>query len=42
MITDVTVDNTNQLLVDLTLDDGTVLHLVQPPVEPHPSGRASI
>jgi hypothetical protein len=42
MITDVTVDNTNQLLIDLTLDDGTVLRLVQPPVEPDPSGRASI
>jgi hypothetical protein len=41
-ITEVAVDNINRLVVDLTLDDGTVLHLVQPPVDPDPSGRTSI
>ncbi|MCA1706815.1 MAG: hypothetical protein LC808_27565 [Actinobacteria bacterium] len=41
-ITGVTVDNTNLLAVDLTLDDGSVLRLVQRPVDPDPSGRSSI
>lgn len=41
-ITAVAVDNSNRLVVDLTLDDGTVLHLVQPPVDPDPSGRTAI
>lgn len=41
-ITEVAVDNVNRLVVDLTLDDGTVLHLVQPPADPDPSGRTSI
>ena len=38
-ITSVAVDNSNRLIVDLTLDDGTVLHLVQPPSDPDPSGE---
>lgn len=42
MITAVAVDNSNRLVVDLTLDDGTVLRLVQPPADPDPSGRTSI
>jgi len=41
-ITSVAVDNSNRLIVDLELDDGSVLHLVQRPVEPDPSGRTSI
>lgn len=41
-ITAAAVDNTNRLVVDLTLDDGNVLHLVQPPADPDPSGRTSI
>lgn len=41
-ISAVAVDNSNTLTVDLTLDDGTVLHLVQPPVDPDPSGRTVI
>ena len=39
-ITDVSIDNTRPLAVDLNLDDGSVLRLVQPPVEPEPSGRS--
>ncbi|MDA8365611.1 MAG: hypothetical protein M0Z62_01465 [Actinomycetota bacterium] len=41
-ITDVTVDNSNRLAIDITLDDGSVLHLVQPPTGPDPSGRTTI
>jgi hypothetical protein len=41
-ITAMAVDNSNRLVVDLTLDDGTILHLVQPPVHPDPSGRTAI
>lgn len=41
-ITAATVDNANRLVVDLTLDDGTILHLVQPPLDPDPSGRTSL
>lgn len=41
-ITDVTVDNSTRLAIDITLDDGSVLHLVQPPTDPDPSGRTTI
>lgn len=41
-ITAVAVDNANRLVVDITLDDGAVLRLVQPPTDPDPSGRAAI
>lgn len=41
-ITDVTVDNSNRLAINITLDDGSVLHLVQRPTEPDPSGRTTI
>jgi hypothetical protein len=41
-ITGVVVDNSNRLVVDLTLDDGTSVRLVQPPADPDPSGRTSI
>ena len=39
-IADVSIDSTRPLAVDLTLDDGSVLHLVQPPIEPEPAGRS--
>ena len=39
-IADVSIDSTRPLTVDLMLDDGSVLQLVQPPVEPEPSGRS--
>ena len=41
-ITDVTVDTSNRLSVAISLDDGSVLYLVQPPGEPSPSGRTAI
>lgn len=41
-ITDVAVDTSNRLAVAISLDDGSVLHLVQPPGEPDPSGRTAI
>ena len=41
-ITDVSVDSTQPLAVDLKLDDGSVLQLVQAPVEPEPSGRSGL
>ena len=39
-IADVSIDSTRPLAVNLILDDGSVLHLVQPPIEPEPSGRS--
>ena len=41
-ITNVSVDSTQPLAVDLSLDDGSVLQLVQAPVEPEPSGRSGL
>lgn len=41
-ITDVAVDASNRLVVTVTLDDGSMLTLVQPPTEPDPSGRTNI
>ncbi len=41
-ITAIAVDSSNRLVVDLTLDDGSILHLVQPPADPDPSGRTSV
>ena len=37
-----TVDNTNGLVVLLTLDDDSSIRLVQPPTEPEPGGRQSL
>ena len=39
-VADVSIDSTRPLAVNLILDDGSVLHLVQPPIEPEPSGRS--
>ena len=39
-IADVSVDSTRPLAVNLILNDGSVLQLVQPPIEPEPSGRS--
>ena len=39
-IANVSIDSTQPLAVDLALNDGSVLHLVQPPIEPEPSGRS--
>lgn len=39
-ISDVYVDGTDSLTIQLVLDDESVLTLVQPPVEPDPSGRS--
>jgi len=41
-ITDVSIDTSNRLVVDLTLDDGSALRLVQPPTDPDPGGRTTI
>ncbi|KAA0235823.1 MAG: hypothetical protein JJLCMIEE_02975 [Acidimicrobiales bacterium] len=41
-IVDVEVDTSTGLIVVLTLDDGEVLRLVQPPADPEPGGRESI
>lgn len=41
-ITGVTVDDSSRLAVVLTLDDGSELRLVQPPVEPDPVGRTAL
>jgi len=38
-ITDVRVDTSNALTLELVLDDDSVLRLVQPPTEPDPGGR---
>lgn len=39
-IADVSVDSTRPLAIDLILNDGSVLHLAQPPIESEPSGRS--
>lgn len=41
-ITAIEVDNSNRLVIDITLDDGSSLQLVQPPTDPDPSGRTAI
>lgn len=41
-ISDVRVDTTSALTVELVLDDDTVLRLVQPPVEPAQGGRSRL
>lgn len=41
-ITAIEIDNSNRLVVDMALDDGSALRLVQPPADPDPSGRTSI
>lgn len=40
LISDVLVDSADALTIEFTLDDGSVLKLVQPPIEPDPSGRS--
>ena len=41
-VTDVRVDSTGALTIELVLDDGSSLHLVQRPTEPDPSGRSRL
>ena len=41
-ISKVSIDSTMPLAVDLILDDGSVLHLAQPPIEPAQSGRSKM
>lgn len=41
-ITDVRVDTTSALAIDLVLDDGSSFSLVQRPTEPDPSGRSRL
>ena len=40
LISDVHVDATDALTIELVLEDGSALKLVQPPTEPDPSGRS--